>query len=111
MGRRVALLVVAAAALAVVLGTAAQGARSGGLQELSIPASDGVQLACALDEPDGSPPSGGWPAVLLFHGLGGSHKDMEALATGTLAPAGYASLMCDARGTGSSGGLWDLDGP
>ena len=43
--------------------------------------------------------------VLLFHGLGGKHEDMEPIATGFLAPAGYASLMCDARGHG--GTRWD----
>ena len=47
--------------------------------------------------PDGTPPAGGWPAVMLFHGLGGKHEDMEPIATGFLAPAGYASLACDAR--------------
>ena len=48
---------------------------------------------------------------MLFHGLGGKHQDMEPLATTFLAPAGYASLMCDARGHGTSGGLFGLDGP
>ena len=48
---------------------------------------------------------------MLFHGLGGKHQDEEPFATGYLAPAGYASLMCDARGHGASGGLFGLDGP
>ena len=80
-------------------------------QELTIAAADGTPLSCALVEPDGTPPAAGWPAVMLFHGLGGKHQDMEPLATGFLAPAGFASLMCDARGHGSSGGLFGLDGP
>jgi alpha-beta hydrolase superfamily lysophospholipase len=80
-------------------------------QPATITASDGVQLACSIVEPDGTPPSGGWPAVILFHGLGGSHTDMEPIATGALAPAGYVSLECDARGTGASGGQFGLDGP
>ena len=37
--------------------------------------------------------------------------DMEPIATGALAPAGYVSLECDARGTGASGGQFGLDGP
>jgi len=86
-------------------------ARAAATQELTIPMSDGTQLACALVEPDGAPPSGGWPAVMLFHGLGGRHQDMEPIATGALASAGYAALMCDARGHGASGGLFGLDGP
>jgi alpha-beta hydrolase superfamily lysophospholipase len=80
-------------------------------QPVTITASDGVQLACSIVEPDGTPPSGGWPAVILFHGLGGSHTDMEPIATGALAPAGYVSLECDARGTGASGGQFGLDDP
>ncbi|HLY95358.1 MAG TPA: CocE/NonD family hydrolase [Gaiellaceae bacterium] len=80
-------------------------------QEMTLTASDGVQLSCALVEPDGGAPAGGWPAVMLFHGLGKSHVEMEPLATQFLAPAGYASLMCDARGQGTSGGNFGLDGP
>jgi alpha-beta hydrolase superfamily lysophospholipase len=106
-GQRLAFVAPIAAALAA--SGAASAATS--LQELAIPMSDGVQLACALVEPDGTPPSGGWPAVMLFHGLGGRHQDLEPAATDYLAPAGYASLMCDARGHGASGGLFGLDGP
>jgi alpha-beta hydrolase superfamily lysophospholipase len=80
-------------------------------QQLTIPMSDGTQLACSLTEPDGTAPAAGWPAVMLFHGLGGRHQDMEPLATQFLAPAGYAALACDARGHGASGGLFGLDGP
>jgi len=80
-------------------------------QQLTLAASDGTQLACSLVEPDGAAPAGGWPAVMLFHGLGGRHQDMEPLATQFLAPAGYAALACDARGHGASGGLFGLDGP
>jgi alpha-beta hydrolase superfamily lysophospholipase len=80
-------------------------------QQLTIAASDGTALACSLVVPDGTAPAAGWPAVMLFHGLGGKHQDLEPLATQGLAPAGYAGLMCDARGHGASGGLFGLDGP
>jgi alpha-beta hydrolase superfamily lysophospholipase len=79
-------------------------------QQLTIAASDGAKLACSLVEPDGAAPTGGWPAVMLFHGLGGKHQDMEPIATQYLAPAGYASLECDARGHGVSEGVFGLDG-
>ena len=95
--------------LALVLAVAAL--FTGTPQPVTIIASDGVPLACSIVEPDGAPPAGGWPAVILFHGLGQSHSDMEPIATQALAPAGFASLMCDARGTGASGGVWGLDGP
>src|SRR5689334_11704580 len=73
--------------------------------------SDGAKLACSLTLPDGTPPAGGWPGVMLFHGLGGKHQELEPLATQFLAPAGYAALACDARGHGTSEGLFGLDGP
>jgi alpha-beta hydrolase superfamily lysophospholipase len=104
--RRVALLGIAAAAL-VWSGTALAVTP----QQLTIPMSDGAQLACSLVEPDGTPPTSGWPALMLFHGLGGTHQDIEAAAVQFLAPAGYATLQCDARGHGTSGGLFGLDGP
>ena len=80
-------------------------------QELTITVSDGTKLACGLVLPGGSPPAGGWPGVLLFHGLGQDHQYMETIANAALAPVGFASLMCDARGTGASGGTFGLDGP
>jgi alpha-beta hydrolase superfamily lysophospholipase len=104
-GRRVVLFASVVAAL--VCGGSAFAATP---QQLTIPASDGAKLACSLVEPDGAAPTGGWPAVMLFHGLGGKHQDMESIATQFLAPAGYASLECDARGHGVSEGLFGLDG-
>jgi alpha-beta hydrolase superfamily lysophospholipase len=104
-GRRVVLFTSIVAALAC--GGPALAATP---QQLTIPASDGTKLACSLVEPDGVAPTGGWPAVMLFHGLGGKHQDMEPVATQFLAPAGYASLECDARGHGVSEGLFGLDG-
>jgi alpha-beta hydrolase superfamily lysophospholipase len=104
-GRRVVLLASLVAALAC-----GGSARAATPQQLTIAASDGAKLACSLVEPDGAPPTGGWPAVMLFHGLGGKHQDMEPVATQYLAPAGYASLACDARGHGVSEGLFGLDG-
>ena len=80
-------------------------------QELTITVSDGTKLACGLVLPAGSPPAGGWPGLLLFHGLGQSHAFMETIAQLAFAPAGFASLACDARGTGASGGTFGLDGP
>jgi alpha-beta hydrolase superfamily lysophospholipase len=71
--------------------------------------SDGVTLACSTTQP-GAPAPAGRPGVILFHGLGGTHHDMEPIAEQFLAPAGFATLQCDARGHGSSGGLFGLDG-
>jgi len=79
--------------------------------ELTITATDGTKLACGLVLPGGTAPAGGWPGLLLFAGLGETHAFMEQIAAVAAAPAGFASLACDARGTGASGGRFGLDGP
>jgi alpha-beta hydrolase superfamily lysophospholipase len=103
----VAALVCAGGAPSVLAGTRATS------QELTITVSDGTKLACGLVLPAGSfpIPAGGRPGVILFHGLGQDHQDMETIANAALAPLGFAALMCDARGTGASGGKFGLDGP
>ena len=80
--------------------------------------SDGVQIAATYYVPDGAPPAGGWPAVMLLHGLGGSRTaptpfgmSLNSLAESQLVPQGYAALTFDARGHGQSGGLVSIDGP
>ncbi|HVS85460.1 MAG TPA: CocE/NonD family hydrolase [Gaiellaceae bacterium] len=103
------LLVTAVAGLA--LAGAGSAAAAPTPQELTVTASDGTPLACGLILPDGAPPAGGWPGVILFHGLGQVHATMEAVAEQSFALDGYASLACDARGTGASGGTFGLDGP
>ena len=105
----VAVSLVCAGAASVVHAGTRSTARA--TQELTIQVSDGTKLACGLVLPSGSPPAGGWPGLLLFHGLGDSHSQMTAIASLALAPAGFASLACDARGTGPSGGTFGLDGP
>ena len=106
MGRLAVLL----AALGALLG-AAGSATAATPQQFTFAASDGAKLACSTVVPDTPAPTGGYPGVMLFHGLGGRHEDMEPLATQFLAPAGYETLECDARGHGASEGLFGLDGP
>jgi dienelactone hydrolase len=98
-----------AAALVCAGGASAKSATSG-WQDVTIQASDATPLACAYIIPDGSPPAGGSPAVILFHALGDSHADMEPIGS-VLAQFGFAALACDARGTGDSGGKFGLEGP
>ena len=72
---------------------------------------DGVSIAYTLYEPTTARPAAGWPAIVMFHGLGGKHQDMNTLAENSFANEGYAVLTFDARGHGVSGGLFSLDGP
>ena len=108
MGRvRVALALTVATAACAAAGPAAA---TSGWHPLTISASDNTALACAYIVPDASPPSGGFPGVILFHGLGQSYADLEPIGS-ALAQFGFAALACDARGTGASGGNFGLDGP
>ena len=71
---------------------------------------DGVSLAYTLYTPDGAAPTGGWPGVVVLHGLGGTRGSVAEISTG-FADAGYAVLAYDARGHGASGGVVTLAGP
>ncbi len=113
MGRVRVLLVLLVAALACAGSAASAGgstATSDSWTPVTVDASDSTPLACVYFIPTGTTPAGGWPGVVLFHGLGGSSADMEPIGE-ALAQFGFASLACDARGTGASGGRFGLDGP
>ena len=108
------------AAVLAVLALAAPGTASAfSKQDRMIAMSDGVRIATTYYVPDGTPPAGGWPAVMLLHGLGGSRTDagtpfgmsLNSLAESQLVPQGYAVLTFDARGHGQSEGLVSIDGP
>jgi predicted acyl esterase len=71
---------------------------------------DGVKLAYTLVEPAGKPPAGGWPGVVVMHGLGGSDRQVAPIAR-YLAQHGYAALAFSVRGQGGSGGSLGLAGP
>jgi predicted acyl esterase len=81
-------------------------------QETSIPMDDGATIAATLYLPDGSPPAGGWPAIVFLHGLAGNRQQINALVEGYgYANGPYAVLTFDARGHGQSTGLVGIDGP
>jgi predicted acyl esterase len=103
-------LAVLAAALVLVSGEAAGSPTA--RQEVSIPMDDGVSIAATLYVPDGSPPPGGWPAIVFLHGLAGNRQQMNALVEAYgFTGQSYAVLTFDARGHGESGGLVGIDGP
>jgi ABC-2 type transport system ATP-binding protein len=103
-------LVALAAALVLVAGDAT--GATAAKQELSITMDDGVPIAATLYLPDGTPPAGGWPAIVFLHGLAGNRQSINALVEDYGVTAqGYAVLTFDARGHGESGGLVGIDGP
>jgi ABC-2 type transport system ATP-binding protein len=103
---RGALLVLAAFTIAAGGAHAASGTT---VTQLTLPMSDGTTLSCSTTQTD-VPSATPLPGVILFHGLGQTHADLEPLAA-QLADVGYETLECDARGTGGSGGVFGLDGP
>ena len=72
---------------------------------------DGVRIDASLLVPAGAAPAGGWPAVMLFHGLGGNHTSLVTGLGSAYLSKGYAVFAPDARGHGTSGGYVSLDGP
>jgi ABC-2 type transport system ATP-binding protein len=87
--------------------------------DLGIRMDDGVDIAATYYVPGGAPPAGGWPAVMMLHGVGESRTvgnnavgiSINELAELHVVPQGYAVLTFDARGHGASGGLVGIDGP
>jgi len=71
---------------------------------------DGVSIAYDLYEPDGAAPAGGWPGVVVMHGLGQTKDSMAAVAD-PFVSHGYAVLAYTDRGHGTSGGDAGLAGP
>jgi predicted acyl esterase len=108
MPARRALLVVLAVAAA--LGAAAP-ARAFSTQDVTITSADGTPIAATLTLPGAPAPSGGWPAVIFMHGLGGTRASTLAVAQAMGIGERYAVLAYDARGHGQSGGLVGIDGP
>ena len=105
-------VVLAALAAALVLAGGEASGSPAAKQDLSIPMDDGTSIAATLYLPDGSAPSGGWPAIVFLHGLSGNRQQMNALVEGYgLTGQSYAVLTFDARGHGESGGLVGIDGP
>jgi predicted acyl esterase len=104
------LVALVAASLLLVTGTAP--AAPFARQDVTIPMDDGVPIAATLSVPDGTPPEGGWPALVFLHGLAGNRQQMNALVESYPAlTSAYAILTFDARGHGESGGLVGIDGP
>jgi predicted acyl esterase len=99
------LLVLFAAGVAFVVA----GRASATTQELTLRMSDGVDLAATLYEPSTAPPPAGYPAIVLFHALGGKRQDLDEVARRFVGP--FAVLTFDQRGHGQSGGLVSIDGP
>ena len=99
-------VVLAALAAALVLACGEAAGSPAAKQDLSIPMDDGTSIAATFYLPDGSAPSGGWPALVFLHGLSGNRQQMNALVEGYgLTGQSYAVLTFDARGHGESGGL------
>ena len=79
--------------------------------EVTLHMDDGVDLAGTLWIPSASPPPGGFPAIVFFHGLGGKRQDLDRIVPSVGGPNQFIALSFDARGHGQSGGLVSVDGP
>lgn len=106
-----ALVALALAVVAALAAGLAPAARAATPQDVTITSPDGTALAATVIVPDGTPPEGGWPAIVFLHGLAGNRSQGLAIADSMGASSQYVVLAFDARGHGSSGGKVELDGP
>jgi predicted acyl esterase len=83
-------------------------------QDVMVKMDDGVELNTVVFQPAAPAPSGGWPAVVFVHGLGGSKVVRPAEE---FAKLGYVTMGYTVRGQGRgrggapSGGSSTLQGP
>ena len=73
-------------------------------------AADGATLSGTLYTPNSAPPAGGRPAIVFFHGLGGTRQDLDQLIE-RMGPYPFEMVAFDARGHGQSEGMTTIDGP
>jgi len=74
-----------------------------------ITMSDRIILNATLVTPSTAPPQNGFPAVVFIHGLGGNKADLTLVST-LISGRGFACLLYDVRGQGTSGGLSTIMG-
>lgn len=75
--------------------------------DFTLTMSDGTILDCSKFTPTGSPPSGGWPAMIFCHGFGGTKEEVISDAE-DLSSDGYFTLCYSMRGQGESTGKTNL---
>lgn len=75
--------------------------------DFTLTMTDGTILDCTKFTASGTPPAGGWPAMIFCHGYGLSKDDMLAEAE-DLSSNGYFTVCYSMRGQGESGGLSNL---
>jgi predicted acyl esterase len=95
--------------VALVMAPAADAMHPAGLFTMHdevVTMDDGVGIATTRYIPfEHAPHPGVFPAVMVFHGLGGNRGSMRLVAE-TFARRGYVALTFDFRGHGQSGGLF-----
>ncbi|RPI16405.1 MAG: alpha/beta fold hydrolase [Ignavibacteriae bacterium] len=69
--------------------------------------SDGVKLDCTKFIPDGNPPSGGWPCIIMLHGFG-LDKYSEIDYAEDMADNDFYTVVYSMRGQGESQGYSNL---
>lgn len=109
--RRFALLLALGAAILAAPVATPSPTNGGTVEDLTVTVDDGTRFAVTLQLPMGNAPPGGWPGIVMVHGIGGTRAKENELAAEWYVPHGYAVLSYDARGHGASGGLFDADGP
>lgn len=75
--------------------------------DFQLTMSDGIKLDCTKFIPDGTPPSGGWPSIIMCHGFG-LDKYSEMDYAESMAEDGFYTVSYSMRGQGESQGYSNL---
>ncbi|MFZ4591308.1 MAG: alpha/beta fold hydrolase [Ignavibacteria bacterium] len=75
--------------------------------DFTLTMTDGTIIDCTQFTATGTPPSGGWPAMVFCHGFGGN-KDEVMTDADDLSSNGYFTICYSMRGQGESTGLTNL---
>src|SRR5207248_6682630 len=77
LGRALLLCTLVACLIAAPATQGARSAREFTKLDTKVTMSDGVPIAVTYYVPAGTPPAGGWPAVMMFHGLGQTRNSFD----------------------------------
>ncbi|HZT66964.1 MAG TPA: CocE/NonD family hydrolase [Acidimicrobiales bacterium] len=108
--RRLGLAAVMAAVAGVLAPLVARAASFDGYSgpNAYVRVSDGTSIALNIQTPAGRQPAGGWPTIIVIDGYEGASAPLSTTGAPVYAGGHYVVVHMSIRGTGCSGGRFDL---
>jgi predicted acyl esterase len=105
--RRVIASLASLLALGVVPGSAPRALGATAAPTDYVTMTDGTSIAVNVQFPTGAAPAGGWPTIIEIDGYGGASDPNDPMGP-VFGNGNYATVHMSLRGTGCSGGNFDL---